>query len=146
MTHHLPAQARSIYRSILRELPRHQRGAGTGASSSLLSRPSPLHVRIREYLAKDPAADEKVSTEQVERTQPVQRARLEEAQQLTEYVRAQGMYIELLERYNPGTEMDEQERVRLTARRVGMDVPLTEEERGMEGGDGNGSGVGAQGR
>lgn len=33
------------------------------------------------------------------------------------------MYATLLERYNPGMEMDEEERVRLTARRVGMDLP-----------------------
>ena len=29
----------------------------------------------------------------------------------------------LLERYNPGMGMDEEERVRLTARRVGRDLP-----------------------
>lgn len=29
----------------------------------------------------------------------------------------------LLERYNPGMGMNEEERVRLTARRVGMDLP-----------------------
>jgi hypothetical protein len=33
------------------------------------------------------------------------------------------MYATLLERYNPGMGMDEEERVRLTARRVGMDLP-----------------------
>jgi ATP synthase assembly factor FMC1, mitochondrial len=34
------------------------------------------------------------------------------------------MYITLLERYNPGMTMDEEDRVRLTARRVGMEMPL----------------------
>ena len=33
------------------------------------------------------------------------------------------MYATLLERYNPGMSMEEEERVRLTARRVGMDLP-----------------------
>ncbi len=33
------------------------------------------------------------------------------------------MYATLLERYNPGMSMDEEEKVRLTARRVGMDLP-----------------------
>lgn len=33
------------------------------------------------------------------------------------------MYVSLLERYNPGMNMNEEERVRLTARRVGMDLP-----------------------
>jgi hypothetical protein len=34
------------------------------------------------------------------------------------------MYATLLERYNPGMNMDEEERVTLTARRVGMDLPI----------------------
>ena len=34
------------------------------------------------------------------------------------------MYATLLERYNPGMNMDEEERVMLTARRVGMDLPV----------------------
>ena len=33
------------------------------------------------------------------------------------------MYATLLERYNPGMTMDEEERVRLTARRIGMELP-----------------------
>lgn len=32
---------------------------------------------------------------------------------------------ELLQRYNPTTGLTEEERVRLTARRVGLDVPIT---------------------
>ena len=34
------------------------------------------------------------------------------------------MYLSLVERYNPGMNMNEEERVRLTARRVGMDLPV----------------------
>ena len=33
------------------------------------------------------------------------------------------MYATLLERYNPGMSMDEEQRVRLSARRVGMVLP-----------------------
>lgn len=33
------------------------------------------------------------------------------------------MYATLLERYNPGMSMTEEDKVRLTARRVGMDLP-----------------------
>jgi hypothetical protein len=33
------------------------------------------------------------------------------------------MYATLVARYNPGMDMDQEERVRLTARRVGMDLP-----------------------
>ena len=45
------------------------------------------------------------------------------------------MYATLLERYNPGMNMDEEERVRLTARRVGMDLPEEYEIEGAR--DGN---------
>lgn len=38
-------------------------------------------------------------------------------------MKAQRMYATLLERYNPGMNMDEEERVKLTARRVGMELP-----------------------
>jgi ATP synthase assembly factor FMC1 len=34
------------------------------------------------------------------------------------------MYVTLLERYNPGMGMDEEERLRLTARRVGLEMPV----------------------
>lgn len=34
------------------------------------------------------------------------------------------MYATLLERYNPGMDMSEEERVRLTARKVGMNLPI----------------------
>jgi ATP synthase assembly factor FMC1 len=50
------------------------------------------------------------------------------------------MYATLLERYNPGMNMDEEERVRLTARRVGMDLP----EEYLVGGSGEGNGSGGQ--
>ncbi|GAB7347664.1 hypothetical protein MBLNU459_g4528t2 [Dothideomycetes sp. NU459] len=50
--------------------------------------------------------------------------RTAELEQFVQYVRAQRVYATLLERYNPGMNMDEEERVRLTARRVGMDLPV----------------------
>lgn len=48
---------------------------------------------------------------------------MQEAEQLAQYARAQRMYAKLLERYNPGMNLDEEERIRLTARRVGLDLP-----------------------
>jgi ATP synthase assembly factor FMC1 len=87
---------RSIYRSFLRELP----------SRPLSERSrSPLQARIRNTIASKSATP------------------LEHAEQFLQYVKAQRMYATLLERYNPGMNMDEEERVRLTARRVGMDLP-----------------------
>ncbi|KAL2040962.1 hypothetical protein N7G274_006420 [Stereocaulon virgatum] len=90
-----PSRLRSIYRSILRELP-----------TRPLNAPSPIQQRIRTTFASS--------------TEPQQ---VEEAEQYIQYVKAQRMYATLLERYNPGMGMDEEERVRLTARRVGMDMP-----------------------
>lgn len=45
-------------------------------------------------------------------------------EQLVQYLKAQRVYGTLLQRYNPGEGMDEEERVRLTARRVGMELPV----------------------
>lgn len=54
------------------------------------------------------------------------------------YAKAQKTYAILLERYNPGMTLDEQEKIRLTARRVGMELPVMAEE-------GNGEGSGKKG-
>jgi len=50
--------------------------------------------------------------------------RAAQATQCLAYFRAQRKYVELLERYNPGAGMDQEERVRLSARRVGMNLPV----------------------
>jgi hypothetical protein len=46
-----------------------------------------------------------------------------QANQLIQYLKAQRQYTTLLERYNPGMNMDDEERVRLSARRIGMELP-----------------------
>ena len=91
-----PVRLRSIYRSFLRELP-----------SRPLSEKShnPLQIRIRESITSKNTIS------------------IEQADQYLQYVKAQRMYATLLERYNPGMNLDEEERIRLTARRVGMDLP-----------------------
>ncbi|KAL7621853.1 hypothetical protein AAE478_007353 [Parahypoxylon ruwenzoriense] len=105
-----PSQLRSLYRSLLRELP-----PKLSSSSSSSQTRSPLHQQLRQSFEKD-APHEKV---------------VAQAEQLLQYLKAQRQYTALLERYNPGMNMDEEERVRLTARRVGMDLPI-EYERGEE--------------
>jgi ATP synthase assembly factor FMC1, mitochondrial len=97
------AHARSIYRAILRELP--PRTSTTGAS--------PIRASIREHF--------KTPTNNL--TTQDSLARRQEAEQFAQYLKAQRIYGELLDRYNPGMNMDEEERVRLTARRVGMEMP-----------------------
>ncbi|MCJ1225900.1 hypothetical protein MMC12_002549 [Toensbergia leucococca] len=92
-----PSHLRALYRSILRELPHRP-----------LSTPSPLQQRIRTTF----------STSSQDLAQQA-----EEGEQYIQYVKAQRMYATLLERYNPGMSMDEEERVKMTARRVGMELP-----------------------
>lgn len=98
-----PATLRSLYRSLLRELP---------ARPVLSSPRAPLHQHLRDNFS--PTTTTPVATADTQFAQ---------AGQYLAYLRAQRTYVALLERYNPGMGMDEEERVRLTARRVGMDLP-----------------------
>lgn len=104
-----PARLRSLYRSLLRELP----------PRPVLATPrSPMHLRIRESFTAG--------------ENPKQVNRSHAAEQAVAYLKSQRMYATLLERYNPGMGMDEEERVRLTARRVGMDLPVEYPKEGEE--------------
>lgn len=104
-----PTKLRSLYRSLLRELP----------PRPILATPrSPLHERLREHFDRSaPIATDSATA-------------AAQAEQYLAYVRAQRTYVTLVERYNPGMGMDEEERVRLTARRVGMDLPVEFENEG----------------
>ena len=97
---HTAVLARSLYRSILRELP-----------ARPISSPSPLKLRLRTTFSDLPT-----------NSRPLQQ-QLEEGEQFVQYAKAQRIYATLLERYNPGMSMDEEEKVRMTMRRVGMDAP-----------------------
>ncbi|PPJ55507.1 hypothetical protein CBER1_07047 [Cercospora berteroae] len=105
-------QARSLYRRFLRELP--------ARSPSLLANPSPIQKHIRADFASQPGDSASL---QHQTSQKSPERRLEEAEQYVQYLAAQRMYTTLVERYNPGMNMTEEDRVRLTARRVGMDMP-----------------------
>ncbi|KAI1358064.1 hypothetical protein F5Y08DRAFT_322728 [Xylaria arbuscula] len=94
-----PARLRALYRALLRELPPRPL-ASTEARS-------PLHQKLRQGFSVDASRENAIS----------------QAEQLIQYLKAQRQYITLLERYNPGMNMDEEERIRLSARRVGMDLP-----------------------
>lgn len=119
----LTTQARSLYRALLRELPRRP-----------LSSPSPLKLRIRGQFASPPTSSS--------REQHHHQRRLQHADQVVRYARAQRMYATLLERYNPGVNMDQEERIRLTARRVGMELPVeTDHQSGSSGSDSGSSGA-----
>ncbi|KAJ5326601.1 hypothetical protein MYU51_014567 [Penicillium brevicompactum] len=105
-------QARTTYRALLRELPRRN-----------INTPSPLHQRLRDTFRSVPASTNGASPFSISTTPEEQSLRVQEADQLAQYARAQRTYCELLERYNPGMSMDEEEKIRLTARRVGFDLP-----------------------
>lgn len=53
--------------------------------------------------------------------------RIQEVEQFVRYAQSQRRYLSLIERYNPGMNMSEGERVRLSARRVGMNLPVEHE-------------------
>ncbi|KAF7117012.1 hypothetical protein CNMCM5793_005659 [Aspergillus hiratsukae] len=108
MTPHL----RSTYRAVLRELPRRT-----------LSNPTPLQQRIREAFR----AGEQLQSPTAADADPHFEQRVQEAEQMAQYARAQRVYAALVERYNPGMTMTEKEKIRLTARRVGFDLPVVEE-------------------
>ncbi|KKP07135.1 hypothetical protein THAR02_00785 [Trichoderma harzianum] len=113
-----PANLRAIYRSLLRELP----------PRPILSSPrTPLHHRIRSSFVDSPSSSSASSPSASSSHASDHQAQL--AQQLIAYLRAQRMYVTLIERYNPGMEMDQDERIRLTARRVGMDLPSVQKKK-----------------
>jgi predicted protein tyrosine phosphatase len=77
---------------------------------------------MQKHIRADFSAETDSASLQHQATKPIER-RLEEAEQYVKYLAGQRMYTTLIERYNPGMNMTEEDRVRLTARRVGMDLP-----------------------
>ncbi|KAM7204889.1 hypothetical protein V8F20_003351 [Naviculisporaceae sp. PSN 640] len=99
-----PAKARSLYRSLLRELP----------PRPILVKPrQPIHSQLRKHFIYQPQ----------KWTGPERAVGLAVAEQYKAYFQAQRHYVSLIEQYNPGMGMSTEERVRLSARRVGMDLP-----------------------
>ncbi|PYI24600.1 hypothetical protein BO86DRAFT_393953 [Aspergillus japonicus CBS 114.51] len=114
--------AKTTYRALLRELPRRS-----------LATPTPLHASVRKMyeepvlVAAGGAASKTTGTgdsHAAAAQQDTLAHRLQEAEQFAQYARAQRQYAALIERYNPGSWLDEEERIRLTARRVGLDLPV----------------------
>lgn len=97
-----PHYLRALYRSFLRELPTRK--------PSILTNPSPLQKTIRSDISS--ASSDKSIPQ-----------RVQEAEQYLHYIKSQRLWATLLERYNPGADMTQEERTRLTARRVGMNLP-----------------------
>ncbi|KAH8725027.1 hypothetical protein GQ44DRAFT_749766 [Phaeosphaeriaceae sp. PMI808] len=104
----LSPQLRSLYRRLLRELPIPITTASR-TQHQKLSAPSTLQQHIRKSITDPPLKSQ---------------SQIAHAEQFTQYVQAQRSYLALIERYNPGMGMSEEERVRLSARRVGMNLPI----------------------
>jgi ATP synthase assembly factor FMC1 len=107
-------QLRSLYRRFLREMPTR--------IPSILANPSPMQKHIRTDIATQSSTDSPSLAHQLQ-TKSAE-SRLQEAEQILQFVQQQRLHSTLVERYNPGMNMDEEERVRLTARRVGMELPV----------------------
>lgn len=104
-----PTQARSLYRRFLRELP--------SRTPSILANPSPIQRDIRADISTTPPSSPQ------DASSASHRQRAEEAEQFIQYLKAQRMYLTLMERYNPGMNLNEEDRIRMTGRRVGMEMP-----------------------
>ncbi|KAI5777512.1 FMC1 protein family, partial [Geopyxis carbonaria] len=100
--------ARTLYRALLRELP------------PLTKRRTKLHHDLRAHFSPSSAPTTSAATTTTPSTTTTPGA----AQQFLTYLRSQRTYVSLLERYNPGLngEMDVAENVRLSARRVGLEL------------------------
>lgn len=141
MSQPLNHQARSAYRALLREIPR-----------KTPSTPTPLHRRLRAIFRSQEPSQSQPSSTTTSTTQPTTPStgptalpfsppttteemslRIQEAEQVAQYARAQRNYAALLDRYNPGMHLDEEERIRLTARRVGLDLPELHQQGSEEG-------------
>ena len=124
-TSNTASQLRSLYRSLLRELPSrsqrsplHQRLRTSFASNDLSA--SPSISPLTQANVSDPTS---TTSKVLGKSKKSPEEAIQEAEQFLLYVKSQRMYATLLERYNPGMNMDEEERVRLSARRVGMEMP-----------------------
>ncbi|KZT26919.1 hypothetical protein NEOLEDRAFT_1177103 [Neolentinus lepideus HHB14362 ss-1] len=98
-------QQRALYRSILREVVK-------GAVSPRPSKNKAISSTFRVMFEKSRSGKSKEGFE----------ADMENA---VTFLRSQRTYKELLERYNPLADLTAEERIEATARRVGLNMPVT---------------------
>ncbi|CAO1621516.1 unnamed protein product [Parajaminaea phylloscopi] len=115
--------ARSLYRSLLKELRSNPNNAQASAPRRVTLGPTfraqPLVSLVRDSFRAAPAAQTSPHASQRGSSQTLQ-----EMRDLETYLRSNRVHKELLARYNPLHDQTERERVRATARRVGLDVPI----------------------
>ncbi|PWN47492.1 hypothetical protein IE53DRAFT_390365 [Violaceomyces palustris] len=119
-----PAKARSLYRSLHREIRKNVVNPQTRTERLKTALP----VYLREVFSSSPSPAEAGtgrSPPPFGYKSPLSELSLKsrELEDLVTFLKGKRVHAELLERYNPTHGMTEQERVRATARRVGLDVP-----------------------
>jgi ATP synthase assembly factor FMC1 len=122
-----PTTLRALYRALLRELPTSASHpthiATTRTAHAKLSAPSSVQRSVRAAFASSSSSSNTSNTASSTSTGLAEQALL--------YAQAQREYCALIERYNPGMGMSEEERVRLSARRIGMNLPVEFEAEGQ---------------
>ncbi|KAL5488324.1 hypothetical protein ACEPAI_6432 [Sanghuangporus weigelae] len=103
----MATQCRATYRSVLREL----------AKSSIVPRASRNHEIARTFRS---IFDEQCSSSSSKDSEKLFR----DMRNATTFLRAQRIHKELLDRYNPLHDMTQEERVKATANRVGLNTPI----------------------
>ncbi|KAI9067622.1 hypothetical protein FKP32DRAFT_1563474 [Trametes sanguinea] len=106
------AQCRAAYRSILREVNK-------VSIYPRAKRPKTVASHVRAVVEKRRDGND---SEQF----------FHDMRNVVTFMRSQRTYRELLERYNPLLGLSTEERVKKTAHRVGLDMPVTPEDKGSE--------------
>ncbi|KAK9455669.1 hypothetical protein V1511DRAFT_498400 [Dipodascopsis uninucleata] len=81
-----------------------------------------VHKQLRGAISEQFRALNGVSTDNV-------KDKMRDANEILMYLRSQRTYKTLLDRYNPTATLEDHERIRLTARRVGLELPKDIEQR-----------------
>ncbi|KAK9380041.1 uncharacterized protein V2V93DRAFT_371511 [Kockiozyma suomiensis] len=83
-----------------------------------------LHEKLRSVMRQQFRSLEKEKAEQGKLSQKAR-----DANEILVYLRSQRTYKTLLDKYNPTATLEDHERIRLTARRVGLELPKDIEQR-----------------
>ncbi|KAI5788886.1 hypothetical protein DFH27DRAFT_572622 [Peziza echinospora] len=103
-------QIRTIYRALLRRLPPLTTPATTTTTTPTPKSTSKISITpTHSFLRQNLTSGGKEAAQKVA--------------QISEFLRAQRMYVELLGRYNPEVRGDEEDRVAMSAKRMGFVMP-----------------------